>query len=185
MFRHRLAEGRRRRHCGIRWLLRPRPPHASAHDPAAAALQRAQSRAGVSARLPATDGTAYHPSDAGHTRKSGIRQLSDCAQHRPQIYLGADTDNAAYHNHIDFYCRSLICADIINHRLSYYSGKEVTSVDIPAERLQSLCWRAGVVAGVVSALFSLDATPDLLDTPADDIRTRVLESAARPAQAIS
>lgn len=102
-----------------------------------------------------------------------------------KFIFGADTDNAAYHNHIDFYCRSLICADIINHRLSYYSGKEVTSVDIPAERLQSLCWRAGVVAGVVSALFSLDATPDLLDTPADDIRTRVLESAARPAQAIS
>ena len=98
-----------------------------------------------------------------------------------KLIFGADTEHSAYHNHIDFYCRSLVGVDIPNHRLSYYSGKEVTSVDIPSERLQTLSWRAGVVAGVVSALFALDATPEMLDTPADDIRRQVLESAARMA----
>ena len=96
-----------------------------------------------------------------------------------RLIFGTDTSDAAYHDHIDFYCRSLVCADIENHRLSYYSGKEVTSVDIPSDRLQSLSWRAGVVAGVVSSLYEMDATPQMVDTPDDALRRRVLEAAAR------
>ncbi|MDE6331107.1 MAG: hypothetical protein K2L80_00740, partial [Muribaculaceae bacterium] len=72
-----------------------------------------------------------------------------------RLIFGADTENAAYHNHIDFYCRSLVSVDINNHRISYYSGKEVTSVDIPSDRLENLSWRAGVVAGVIGALYEL------------------------------
>lgn len=99
-----------------------------------------------------------------------------------KLIFGADSEDRAYHNHIDFYCRSLVSLDIPGHRLSYYSGKEVTSVDVPSERLQTLSWRAGAVAGVVSALFAIDATPEMLDTPSDDIRCRVLEAAAKMAQ---
>ncbi|MDE6098913.1 MAG: hypothetical protein K2G24_08505 [Muribaculaceae bacterium] len=95
-----------------------------------------------------------------------------------RLIFGADTENAAYHNHIDFYCRSLVSVDINNHRISYYSGKEVTSVDIPSDRLQNLSWRAGVVAGVISALYELNATPEILDTPPHDIRSKVLAQAA-------
>lgn len=91
-----------------------------------------------------------------------------------KFIFGADNDGSAYHNHIDFYCRSLINVDIPNHRINYYSGKEVTSVEVPGDRLMDLSWRAGVVAGVVSALYAMDANAEMLDTPDDDIRRRIL-----------
>lgn len=91
-----------------------------------------------------------------------------------KLIFGVDNDGTAYHNHIDFYCRSLINVDIPNHRINYYSGKEVTSVIVPSDKLMDLSWRAGVVAGVVGELFAMDATPELLDTPDDATRQRIL-----------
>ncbi|MDE6288012.1 MAG: hypothetical protein K2M00_04415 [Muribaculaceae bacterium] len=94
------------------------------------------------------------------------------------LIFGTKDDSACYRNHIDFYCRSMVSADTACHTLSYYSGKEVTTTDVPAEACESMLWNSGIIAGVVSAIYSLNLTPEQLDTPTADLREKVLKMAA-------
>lgn len=101
------------------------------------------------------------------------------------LIFGLDTDDKAYADHIDFYCRSMISVDIANAMISYFSGKEVTRLEIPAGICSTMTWNAGVVAGVASAIFSEDITPGMLDTPDESLRQRMLTAAARSAETAS
>lgn len=95
-----------------------------------------------------------------------------------KLIFGVEHPEVCYHDHIDFYCRSMVSADTACHTLSYYSGKEVTTTDLPAEACESMLWNSGVIAGVVAAIFSQNLTPEQLDTPAADVREKVLRVAA-------
>lgn len=99
------------------------------------------------------------------------------------LIFGTKDDGACYRNHIDFYCRSMVSADTACHTLSYYSGKEVTTTDLPAEACESMLWNSGVIAGVVASIFSQNLTPGQLDTPGAEVREKVLKMAADEALA--
>ena len=98
-----------------------------------------------------------------------------------QTIFGTDEGDRCYRDHISFYCRSLINIDPAAHSISYYSGHEVTSVEIPADGCTSLTWNAGAVAGIISALFAADCTPDTLDTPDDTFRRKIIGNATTTA----
>ncbi len=94
------------------------------------------------------------------------------------LIFGTKDDESCYRNHIDFYCRSMVSADTACHTLSYFSGKEVTTCNIPAEACESMLWNSGVIAGVVSSIYAQGLTPEQLDTPPAAIREKVLRTAA-------
>lgn len=93
------------------------------------------------------------------------------------LIFGIEHPEKCYHNHIDFYCRSLInidneCADII-----YYSGTDMTTTGITAENNLSLLWNAGAVAGIVGAIAERDLKPEDFDAPGENIRKAILTAA--------
>ncbi len=92
--------------------------------------------------------------------------------------FGVSDGNKCYHDHINFYCRSLINIDTAERRINYYSGKEVTSVEITEEICTSMMWNAGAVAGTVDALFCDPDAAAHLDEPDEDFRRAVLSKAA-------
>ncbi len=98
-----------------------------------------------------------------------------------ELIFGIKTPDACYHDHIDFYCRSLVNIDDTCRRISYYTGKEVSSVEIPERVCRTLAWNAGAVAGLVAeiALRNLDAAA--FDAPGGDLREALLGAAARSA----
>lgn len=98
-----------------------------------------------------------------------------------KLIFGIDSPDAAYHRHIDFYCRSLICVDAENASISYYSGKEVTSVEIPPRICSTLIWNSGAAAGITEAVAANAYTAADLEAPADDIRRAILGAAAHSA----
>lgn len=102
-----------------------------------------------------------------------------------QTIFGVCDGGQCYHDHIDFYCRSLINVDTAAQNISYYSGKEVTSIEIPASICRSMMWNAGVVAGVVNALFRDDSAAAHLEAPDEDFRRAVLSEAATTANRAS
>lgn len=99
--------------------------------------------------------------------------------------FGSDEGDRCYNDHINFYCRSLINVDTASHRICYYSGHDVTSVDIPAQVCGSMMWNAGTVAGVVSALYATDNALAMLEAPDEEFRRRVTGSAATTAARVS
>ena len=92
--------------------------------------------------------------------------------------FGVSDGDRCYHDHIDFYCRSLINVDVAERRINYYSGTEVTSVEIPEEMCLSMMWNAGVVAGTVDAIYRNETSAAQLEAPNDDFRREVLTHAA-------
>ena len=99
--------------------------------------------------------------------------------------FGTKDGDKCYHDHIDFYCRSLISVDPANQMISYYSGKEVTSVEIPENTCQSMMWNAGAVAGAVDVLYRDEKAADHLEAPDEDFRRAVLGQAAITAEKAS
>ncbi len=99
--------------------------------------------------------------------------------------FGTDDGDRCYHDHINFYCRSLINIDTASHRICYYSGKEMTAVEIPESVCCSMMWNAGAVAGVVNALFTSDSCLGQLDAPDEDFRRKVTGTAATMARQAS
>lgn len=99
--------------------------------------------------------------------------------------FGTKDGDKCYHDHIDFYCRSLISVDPANQIISYYSGKEVTSVEIPENTCQSMMWNAGAVAGAVDVLYRDEKAADHLEAPDEDFRRAVLGQAAITAEKAS
>lgn len=98
-----------------------------------------------------------------------------------QTIFGIDDGSRCYRNHIDFYCRSLINVDTASHCISYYSGKEVTSVETPALVCASMMWNAGVVAGVVEALLADDGSMEKVQDAGETFRRTVLSQAVKTA----
>ncbi len=98
-----------------------------------------------------------------------------------KLIFGIDSPDAAYHRHIDFYCRSLICVDAANAAISYYSGKEVTTVEIPPRICSTLIWNSGAAAGITEAVAANGYTASDLEAPGDDIRRAILGAAAHSA----
>lgn len=95
--------------------------------------------------------------------------------------FGVGEGDRCYTDHISFYCRSLINIDPAKQRMSYYSGNEETSVDIPAAESTSLTWNAGAVAGIINALYAANVVPETLDTPDDELRRRIIGNAVTTA----
>ncbi len=98
-----------------------------------------------------------------------------------QLIFGIDSSDDLYHNHIDFYCRSLITVDVQAHRISYYSGKEVSSIDIPADISTTLMWNAGAAAGVVAAIAERKLDLGDFEAPDAPLRQAIIEAAAASA----
>lgn len=102
-----------------------------------------------------------------------------------ETIFGVSDGDRCYHDHIDFYCRSLIDVDTAAHRICYYSGKEMTSVEITEDICSSMMWNAGVVAGAVEALFREENALAKLDSPDEEFRRAVLGQAAITAEKAS
>lgn len=95
-----------------------------------------------------------------------------------RLIFGIEDSADAYHNHINFYCRSLISVDAQNERISYYSGKEMSSVNIPAATCKTLLWNSGAVAGLTSKILELGLTAEQLEAPEAAVREDILGAAA-------
>lgn len=98
-----------------------------------------------------------------------------------KLIFGIDNTESAYHDHIDFYCRSLISVDAANERISYYTGKEMSSVDIPAATCRTMLWNSGAIAGAVASIASQGLTEADLEGPSAEVREKILGAAARSA----
>lgn len=99
------------------------------------------------------------------------------------LIFGVDSGQTCYHNRIDFYCRSLVNIDAACAHIAYYSGKEMSCVDIDPRICSTLLWNAGAVAGIVQTLAERHVAPDQLEAPAADFRQALLEAAALSANA--
>lgn len=97
------------------------------------------------------------------------------------LIFGAKHPDACYSDHIDFYCRSLINIDNECDAITYYSGKEKTSVDISAAPSSTLIWNAGAVAGIVGAIAEREFKPEVFEAPTEDLRKAILSAAAMKA----
>lgn len=100
-----------------------------------------------------------------------------------RLIFGIKPPETCYHDHIDFYCRSLVNIDDTCHHICYYSGKEMSSVEIPAKTCRTLLWNSGAVAGIVSYIFAHGLSASDLDAPGADIREPMLAAAADSAMA--
>lgn len=98
------------------------------------------------------------------------------------LIFGTPRDSDVYADHIDFYCRSLVNVDTASRRLNYFSGKEVTQLEIPEKICETMTWNAGVVAGVVGAIYEQNITPERLETPDEEMRRTLLTAGAKAAQ---
>lgn len=98
-----------------------------------------------------------------------------------KVIFGVEDGDRCYHDHIDFYCRSLINVDSSCRSICYYGGSEMTAAAIPGDSCRTMIWNAGVVAGVVKSLFDNDSPLASLDSPTDDFRRAVLTSAVTTA----
>lgn len=94
------------------------------------------------------------------------------------LLFGIDTADACYRERIDFYCRSLINIDQRSGTLTYYSGKEMSSVAISPRICSTLLWNAGVVAGVTGLLAEREISPDALEKPDAALREALLGAGA-------
>lgn len=102
-----------------------------------------------------------------------------------ELIFGSKSDSRCYADHIDFYCRSLISIDTPCRRLAYYSGREVSSLEIPESVCTTMMWNAGVAAGVAGYIHENQISPAALDTPDATLREAILTAAARSATAAS
>lgn len=95
-----------------------------------------------------------------------------------KLIFGVDNSETCYHDHIDFYCRSLINVDTVCRTISYYTGKEMSSVAIPESTCTTMLWNAGAVAGVVAAIAERELDADALEKPGTSTREAILGAAA-------
>ncbi len=91
--------------------------------------------------------------------------------------FGSDTPESCYRDHIDFYCRSLIAINPSKGSIDYYTGSEHTSANIPEQSRLTMLWKAGAIAGVVSAVIADDISTEALGLPDATLRHAILDSA--------
>lgn len=95
-----------------------------------------------------------------------------------KLIFGIDNTDTCYHDHIDFYCRSLVSVDASCSRISYYTGKEMSSVEIPSATSRTMMWNSGAVAGIVGMIAERGLTADSFDAPSQELREAILGAAA-------
>ncbi len=94
------------------------------------------------------------------------------------LIFGVDNTDTCYHNHIDFYCRSLISVDVSCGSISYYAGKEMSSTNIPASTCRTLLWNSGAVAGIVAVMAERSLGPADFESPTQELREAIIGAAA-------
>ena len=95
-----------------------------------------------------------------------------------KLIFGIDNTDTCYHNHIDFYCRSLVSVDAACSRISYYTGKEMSSVEIPASTSRTMMWNSGAVAGIAGLIAERALGADDFEAPSQELREAILGAAA-------
>lgn len=95
-----------------------------------------------------------------------------------KLIFGVEHPEVCYHDHIDFYCRSMVSIDDTCRRISYYSGNELSSVDIPEHTCRTMLWNAGAVAGLAAEILLRGYDAAALEFPAEEVRTTLLGAAA-------
>ena len=98
-----------------------------------------------------------------------------------QLLFSTRDAAAAYRNNIEFYCRALLNVDAAAHTITYYSGRDADSLELPLSPCASLIWNAGAAAGAVKALYESGANADLLDASPAMLRHEVLRQATATA----
>ncbi|MDE6121204.1 MAG: hypothetical protein K2F63_05390, partial [Muribaculaceae bacterium] len=98
-----------------------------------------------------------------------------------ELIFGLKHPGSCYHDHIDFYCRSMINTDVICNHITYYSGKEMTQVEIPGSTSATMLWNAGAAAGIVAAIAKGKYTAADLEAPSEQLRQQILSAAAMTA----
>lgn len=91
--------------------------------------------------------------------------------------FGKETVADCYNHHIDYYCHSLINLEPADNTLTYYTLRQQTSVQLPAQDLTTVHPRAAIVAGIIKALYNGDITKEALDDPTPATRTALLKQA--------
>lgn len=97
------------------------------------------------------------------------------------LIFGVKHPQTCYHDHIDFYCRSLINIDTTCNAITYYTGKDMTTVGITAAISNTLLWNAGAIAGIVGTIAGRDLKPEVFETPDEQLRQAILGAAATSA----
>lgn len=95
-----------------------------------------------------------------------------------ELIFGLKHPEQCYHDHIDFYCRSMINVDAECSHITYYAAKEMTQVDIPRSTSATMIWNAGAIAGIVNAIAETGMMPDDFTATTDEVRRRILTAAA-------
>lgn len=95
-----------------------------------------------------------------------------------EMLFGVKSPQECYLKHIDFYCRSLVNIDQTCARISYYSGKQMSCVDVDPACCSSMMWQAGVVAGIVGALSENCSGRDALLQPDASLRESIIKGGA-------
>lgn len=85
-----------------------------------------------------------------------------------EIIFGNSDTSRCYHNHIDFYCHSLINVDANSRKIEYLSGSQQVTAEIGSDCSSSLLWNACAVAAIVEKLFATSDVLNVLDAPSDD-----------------
>lgn len=85
------------------------------------------------------------------------------------LIFGVKHPQTCYHDHIDFYCRSLINIDNTCNAITYYTGKDMTTVGITAAISNTLLWNAGAIAGIVGTIAERDLKPEVFETPDEQL----------------
>lgn len=96
-----------------------------------------------------------------------------------ELLFGVKPVDECYHDHIDFYCRSLVNLDETCARINYYSGREMSTVSVEPQFCGSMVWQAGAVAGIVAAVGERCLKPEALCEPDRELREAIINSAAR------
>ena len=107
-----------------------------------------------------------------------VARCSDLA-----FIFGSRTPEEAYKDHIDFYCRSLLCVDSAQSRLCYISAAGQSELAAPSETSRTMLWNAGALAGAVKALVAAGICREDLEKPSDELRESVLAESLATAEA--
>ena len=98
-----------------------------------------------------------------------------------QLLFGSRDANAAYRNHVDFYCPALLNVDANARTITFFSGTESDSLELPLSACSSLIWNAGATAGAVAALAKNGVVPAMLSPAPAMLRHEILRSAVATA----
>lgn len=101
------------------------------------------------------------------------------------LIFGVDSADKIYRNRIDFYCRSLVNVDEENESITYYSGKEMSSVNIPVSACRTMLWNAGALAGLTAEIVARRLTPESFENPDAALREALIGAASNMAAEVS